>query len=378
MVQLPDLRRLRLLSCCEKGPKLNSPEGIWRKASLPTDATIQQAIKNLDQVAIKIVLVVNAAGELEGTISDGDIRRGLLKGLDLSSPITDVIYRNPLVVPPELGREMVMQLMVTNKIQQIPAVDEHHHVVGLHLWEEITTPPVRPNLMVIMAGGMGTRLRPQTENCPKPLLPVAGKPILEHIIERAKLAGFSHFVLAIHYLGKMIMEHFEDGSRWQVQIEYLQEQSPLGTAGALGLLRTRPEEPFLVTNGDVLTDIRYDDLLDFHSRHSASATMAVRLHEWQHPFGVVNTQGVDIVGFEEKPVSRSHINAGIYVLEPHVLDLIGKEEHWDMPMLFARLREKPARTIVYPMHEPWLDVGQPDDYDQASISDLGSPVTAKR
>jgi len=150
-----------------------------------------------------------------------------------------------------------------------------------------------------------------------------------------------------------------------VRIDYLREQSPLGTAGALGLLRPRPEVPFVVTNGDVLTDIRYGELLDFHCRHSAAGTMAVRLHEWEHPFGVVRTKGVDIVGFDEKPVSRSHINAGIYVLEPHALDSIGKDEHCDMPTLFARLQERPARTIVYPMHEPWLDVGRPDDLERA-------------
>lgn len=340
---------------------MNQFEQRWRKAILPTNATIQQTIRNLDQVAIKIVLVVNKAGVLEGTISDGDIRRGLLKGLDLNSPIASVIHRNALVVPPEMGRDMVMQLMVANKIQQIPVVDEHRHVVGLHLWDEITTPPTRSNLMVIMAGGMGTRLRPHTESCPKPLLPVAGKPMLEHIIERAKLEGFSHFVLAIHYLGHMIEDQFGNGERLQVRIDYLREQSPLGTAGALGLLNPRPDASFVVTNGDVITDIRYGELLDFHIRHEAAATMAVRVHEWQHPFGVVQTQGVEIVGFEEKPVARSHINAGVYALDPDALSVLSADAHCDMPTLFERLQAKAKRTVAYPMHEPWLDVGRPVD-----------------
>jgi len=340
---------------------VNSPEAIWRRAILPATATIQQAISNLDQVAIKIILVVNEAGELEGTISDGDIRRGLLKGLDLNSPITNVIYRNPLVVPPEMTREMVKQLMVANKIQQIPAVDEHHHVLGLHLWDEIATLTTRSNLMVIMAGGMGTRLRPHTENCPKPLLQVAGKPMLEHIIDRAKLEGFSHFVLAIHYLGHMIEEHFGNGESLGVRIDYLREQSPLGTAGALGLLNPRPETAFVVTNGDVITDIRYGEMLDFHIRHDAVATMAVRVHEWQHPFGVVQTKGVEIVGFQEKPVARSHINAGVYALEPDALSVLSAETHCDMPALFERLQAQAKRTVAYPMHEPWLDVGRPHD-----------------
>ena len=345
---------------------MNSSEPLWRKALLSANATVGQAISNLNEIGIKIVLVANEAGVLEGTISDGDIRRGLLKGLDLNSPITSVIHRNALVVPPELGRELVMQLMVANKIQQIPVVNEEHHVVGLHLWDEITTPPIRPNLMVVMAGGMGTRLRPHTENCPKPLLSVAGKPILEHIIERAKLEGFNRFVFAIHYLGHMIEAHFGDGFRLGVQIDYLREQAPLGTAGALGLLNPLPDAPIVVTNGDVITDIRYGELLDFHTRHDAAATMAVRIHEWQHPFGVVQTKGVDIIGFQEKPVARSHINAGVYALDPKALSVLTVNEHCDMPALFERLQTAAKRTVAYPMHEPWLDVGRPDDLKQAN------------
>ncbi|OYY94500.1 MAG: nucleotidyl transferase [Hydrogenophilales bacterium 28-61-23] len=342
----------------------------WRQAIVPADATIQQAIRNLDHVAIKIVLVVNPQGELVGTISDGDIRRGLLRGLDLNSPITSVIHHNALVVPPGLGRETVMQLMMANKIQQIPVVDERQHLVGLHLWDEITTPATRSNLMVIMAGGKGTRLLPHTENCPKPMVKVAGKPMLEHIIERARLEGFNHFVLAIHHLGHMIEDYFGCGDQLEVRIGYLREQAPLGTAGALALLNPRPELPFVVTNGDVMTDIRYGELLDFHSRHNATATMAVRIHEWQHPFGVVQTQGVEIVGFEEKPVARSHINAGVYALSPEALSELAADAACDMPTLFERLQAKAKRTVAYPMHEPWLDVGRPDDLVMANNSSI--------
>ncbi len=350
----------------------NLREEPWRQATVQANATIEDVIHNLNQVALKIVLVVGEGGELEGTISDGDIRRGLLKGLDINSPIASIIHRNALVVPPEMDQAMVMQLMVANKIQQIPVVDADRRIVGLHLWDEITTPPSRPNLMVIMAGGMGTRLLPHTENCPKPMLLVAGKPMLEHIIERAKLEGFSHFVLAIHYLGQMIEDHFGNGECLGVQIDYLREQSPLGTAGALGLLSPHPGVSFVVTNGDVITDIRYGELLDFHIRHGAAATMAVRLHEWQNPFGVVQTQGVEIIGFEEKPVARSHINAGIYALDPAVLELLSEGGHCDMPTLFTRLRTKAQRTVAYPMHEPWLDVGKPDDLATAQLNSANS------
>ncbi|HRE72569.1 MAG: nucleotidyltransferase family protein [Betaproteobacteria bacterium] len=349
---------------------MKSAEEIWRQALLPANATIQQAIRNLDQVAIKIVLVVDERGELQGTISDGDIRRGLLRELALSSPITSVIHRSALVVPPDMGRETVRQIMVANKIHQIPVVNELHQVVGLHLWDELHAQPVRRNMMVIMAGGMGTRLRPHTENCPKPLMVVGGKPMLEHIIERAKLEGFSHFVLAIRYLGHMIEDHFGNGARLQVKIDYLREQAPLGTAGALGLLDPRPDAPFVVTNGDVLTDIHYGELLDFHVRHTAVATMAVRVHEWQHPFGVVQINGVDIVGFEEKPVARSHINAGVYALDPDALNVLDRDAPCDMPTLFERLQAGARRTVAYPMHEPWLDVGRPEDLQQANEATL--------
>lgn len=344
---------------------MNSEDQIWRRALLAHTATIQEAIRNLDQVAIKIVLVVDDSGKLVGTISDGDIRRGLLRGLDMGSPIATVIHRNPFVVPPEMTRETIMQLMVANKIQQIPVVDERRQVLGLHLWDQITTPQARSNIMVIMAGGKGTRLRPHTEHCPKPMLPVGDKPMLEHIIERAKANGINRFMLAIHYLGHMVEDYFGDGSKMNVRIDYIREQAPLGTAGALGLIARRPEAPFLVTNGDVLTDINYGELLDFHIRQQAVATMAVRIHEWQHPFGVVQTQGVDIIGFEEKPVARTHINAGVYVLAPESLDMLTLNERCDMPTLFERLQADGRRTVAYPMHEPWLDVGRPSDYETA-------------
>ena len=165
----------------------------------------------------------------------------------------------------------------------------------------------------------------------------------------------------------MIEDHFGNGERLQVQIDYLREQSPLGTAGALGLLNPRPDAPFVVTNGDVITDIRYGELLDFHIRYNAAATMAVRVYEWQHPFGVVQTQGVEIVAFEEKPVARSHINAGVYALDSDALSVLSPNAHCDMPTLFERLQAKAKRTVAYPMHEPWLDVGRPDDLAVANV-----------
>lgn len=345
----------------------------WREAILPAHSSLQNAIGNLDKTGLRIVLVVDDAGCLRGTVSDGDIRRGLLRGATLGSLLDSVMNRSPLVVPQELEFDAVMQIMRANRTQQLPVVDASHRLVGLHLWDEITVPLERHNMMVIMAGGLGARLAPHTESCPKPLLPLAGKPMLEHIIERARSEGFRRFVLSVRYLAHMIEEYFGDGGRWDIQIDYLHEDEPLGTAGALALLAPRPDRPFIVTNGDVLTDIQYGELVDFHERIQAQATMAVRLYQWQNPFGVVQTNGVDLVGFEEKPIYSSHVNAGVYALSPETLDVLRKGVRCDMPALFEAVKSRAGRTVVYPMHEPWLDVGRPDDYEAAGrlFGDIG-------
>jgi dTDP-glucose pyrophosphorylase len=334
----------------------------WRKGLLSERATLQQAIQNLDDSGLQISMIVAANGELLGTLTDGDIRRGLMRGMEMNEEIDSVIHTNFLVVPLQVDRQTALQLMQANKIHQLPIVDDENRVVGLHLWDELLARPQRKNTMVIMAGGLGTRLRPHTDNCPKPMLLVGNKPILEHIIKRASNDGFYNFVLAIHYLGHMVEDYFGDGSKWNVKIDYLREESPLGTAGAISLMKPCPDTSFIVTNGDVLTDMSYGELLDFHTHHKASATMAVRVHEWQNPFGTVQTNGVDIIGFEEKPIIRNQVNAGIYVIEPEVLDSLNSGERFDMPELFNKLKNQSARTIVYPMHESWLDVGREDDY----------------
>lgn len=343
----------------------HSQTPLWRQAILTPTATLQQAAENLNQTGLQIVLVVTDDGVLRGTLTDGDIRRGLLRGCTMQTLTEEVMFDSPLVAPPEIGREMVLHLMKANSVRQLPVVDDQRRLAGLHLWDSVLIHEDRPNSMVIMAGGQGKRLRPQTEACPKPMLPVAGKPMLEHILERAKGEGFRHFLLSVNYLGHMVEDYFGGGEKWDVSIDYVREDSPMGTAGALGLLPRRPDCPFVVTNGDVLTDIHYAEILDFHIRHGAIATMAVREHEWQHPFGVVRTEGIDIVGFEEKPVQRTHVNAGIYVIDPSAIELLESGARCDMPTLFLRLQAQQKKTIAYPMHEPWLDVGRQGDLELA-------------
>lgn len=339
---------------------------IWHQAILTNKDSIRKAINNLNSVACKIVMVVNNADVLEGTVSDGDIRRALLRGASLDDALNLAVNRNPLVVTSKISHDVVKQLMIANKIGQIPVVDANNHVIGLHLLDQFSTPICRSNQIVIMAGGKGTRLGDHTKKCPKPLLLVAGKPMLEHIIEKAKLEGFGKFVISIGYLGNMIEDYFGTGSRLGVEIDYLREDQPMGTAGALSLFKPLTDTPFVVTNGDVISDIRYCELLDFHNQYNAAATMAVRLHEWQHPFGVVQTKGVKIIGFEEKPIVRCHINAGVYALNPTVLNSLIAGEPCDMPALFERLKSQLQNTIAYPMHESWMDVGRPDDLISAN------------
>ena len=338
----------------------------WKSTLMLSSSTLRDAVQNLTTSGLRIILIVNSVGKLMGTLSDGDIRRGLLRGFNLDSLVEEVMNRSPLIVPRGISSGMVRQIMAVNKVQHIPEIGEDGGVIYLHFLENFEAVPAIEASMVIMAGGKGSRLRPYTEACPKPMLSVQGKPILEHIIERGKAEGFRRFIISVNYLGHVIENHFGDGERFGVEISYIRETAPLGTAGGLSLFETVPDLPFVVTNGDILTDIRYADLLEFHHRQSADATMAVRLYEWQHPYGVVGMDGLAIIGFEEKPVTRTRINAGVYAVSPGALGLLLKGEACDMPQFFERLLANVRRTIAYPMHEPWLDIGRPGDLATAN------------
>lgn len=346
----------------QKNDFFNNDNNKWKGTLLSLNATIEDVLKNLNKTGLRISLIINEKQEFQGTVTDGDIRKALVEGVDQKTSIQKIINRDAFIVSPEIKPEIVLQLMIKNKVQQIPVVNEVQKISGLYLWDEVISQKKITNTMVIMAGGKGTRLGKYTKNCPKPLLPVNGKPMLEQIIDRAKLQGFERFIISINYLGQMIEDYFGNGEKWNVKIDYIKEDQPLGTAGSLSLLSPKPEHPFIVSNCDIVTDINYGELLDFHYDHKAVATMAVRMHEWKNPYGVVVTKGIDIIDFEEKPIIRSNINAGVYVLEPSVIDDIEKDKNFDMPNLFEKLKKKNQKTIVYPVHEPWLDVGRPEDY----------------
>lgn len=342
-------------------------EGLWKNAVIHADSTLEDAIRALNDSSLKIVLVADSRGVLIGTITDGDIRRGLLKGLHLSSLTADIINKNPISVLPNLSRDQVTKIMFQHNVMQIPIVDKDNILIGLHLIDDIFLHQELRNTFVIMAGGKGTRLLPRTEGIPKPMLKISDKPILEHIILRARGEGFRNFVIAVHHLSNVIEDYFKDGSSFGVNIKYIRENTPLGTAGGLRFLETTPGEPFIVTNGDVITDVRYRDILEFHTYNEAFATMAVQIHEWKNPFGVVQVDESEIINYEEKPITRSIINAGVYVLNPLSLTLIEEETPTDMPSFFQKMILQKHKLIAYPIHEKWTDIGRHEDFEKATL-----------
>ena len=323
--------------------------------------TIKEAIHALDLNGTGILLIANTDNVLSGTVTDGDIRRGLLKGLNLDAQVKDIQNKECLVVTPDIEKHQILSLMHANKIKQIPVVDNQGKVLALHLWDGLGSSGERDNPFIIMAGGIGSRLYPKTENCPKPMIPVAGKPMLQHILERAREQGFRNFVISINYLGHIVESYFEDGRRFGVNIEYLREPEPLGTAGSLAYFENKQNMDLIVTNGDVITDINYGDLIDFHIGQNAMATMAIKQSRWQNPFGVVTLRDNEILSYIEKPVTESYINAGIYALSPSSLDFLSKGTRADMPDLLQKISDAGNRFIGYLLHESWADVGIPEE-----------------
>ena len=347
---------------------------MWKSIVIHDYVTIRKAVEILNETPLRIVLVVDSNEDFVGTITDGDVRRGLLRGLDLDDVIEGIINSRAIVVPIDSKSDEIKRLMKLHRVHQVPIVDEQKRVVGLHIRDENTFPNQRANTMVIMAGGKGTRLYPKTLNCPKPLLLIAGKPILEHIINNAKAEGFFKFIISIHYLGKMIEDYFENGDKLGVEITYIREQSALGTAGALSLIDPLPEIPFIVTNGDVLTTVKYGELIDFHTEKEATATMAVRIHEWQNPYGVVETDGDMITNYQEKPIYKTQINAGVYVFSSSAVSLLKKSSKCDMPEFFALVQKMSMKVIAFPIHERWIDVGAPEDLQRASELEINNQL----
>lgn len=336
------------------------------KLKIFSDSTIKQALKIISDGAIHIAIVVDRKDKFVGTLSDGDIRRGFLKGLNLKSPIKPLVSKKPIFANKKDTKEKLLKIALSKKVYQIPVVEDTGKVIGIHVLDELIRYKDKSNKVVIMAGGKGMRLRPLTKNTPKPMLKVGDKPILQTLIEKFRESGYKNFVICVNYKSNVIKKFFSDGEKFGVNIEYIQEKSRMGTAGALSLFKKKPTEPFFVINGDLLTNLDFEKLLNFHYDQNSEATMCVREYNIQSPYGEVTLDNVKIKSIEEKPKHKYYVNAGVYVLEPKCISLIPKK-YFDMPSLFKKMITKNKSIVSFPLGEYWLDIGKFNDYKKANI-----------
>jgi len=337
----------------------------YQKILLQKASTIKEALEVIDKGAMRIAIVLDEDEKVVGTLSDGDIRRGLLDGLSLNSSIENLYFKEPTLANINDSKEVIIQKALRKQIYQIPVVDDDGRLVKVEEISKLLKTKARTNRVILMAGGLGTRLHPLTEDIPKPLLKVGNKPILETIIENFAKYGFINITISVNYKADMIKEYFGDGAKLGVNIEYIEESKRLGTAGALSLIKERPQEPFFVMNGDLLTNVNFEHLLDFHMVEHSVATMCVREYDYQVPYGVIETKGSEIVSIKEKPTHKFFVNAGIYVLSPQVFEYIPKNEFYDMPTLFEDIIKDELKSVSFPVHEYWLDIGRMSDFKQA-------------
>lgn len=342
----------------------------WKNILIKPNQPIRDALQLIDSESLRIVIVVDEELHLLGVVTDGDVRRGLLNNLTIDSPVSSVMHTTPLTANLGTARKELVKLMENEQLLAIPLM-KGDKVAGLETLQRVGQYSKYENPVFLMAGGFGTRLRPLTDNCPKPLLKVGDKPILEIVLNSFIKAGFVNFYISTHYLPEMIRDHFGDGSKWNVKISYVHEEIPLGTGGALGLLPSDiPDLPLLLINGDVLTNVDFERVLDFHNKHNAAATMCVRDYEYQVPFGVINGEGNKIISMVEKPVQRFFVNAGIYVVSPMIRRSVAQNSRIDMPTLLEQFISQQANVMMFPIHEYWLDIGRIEDYHRAQTDIL--------
>ena len=338
----------------------------WESTLISPQTSILEALNVIDNSSPQIALVVDENRRLLGTVTDGDIRRGILRKIPLEGSVTSVMFTSPTVANIGDDKERINLIMYEKDLRHIPLIDEEGRVVGIEVQGIMLDSQHKDTMVVLMAGGLGKRLRPLTDGSPKPMLEIGGRPLLETILEGFVNYGFCRFCISTHYKTDMIEKHFGNGSRWGVNIDYLREKEQMGTVGSLSLLKEKPQKPFIVMNGDVLTKVNFHQLLNFHYQHRPAATMCVRKYDFQVPYGVVKIEKEKLMGIEEKPVHFFFVNAGIYVLEPNVLDLIPGETNFDMPALYQKIIQEGRDVRVYPVHEYWIDIGKRQDYEQAN------------
>lgn len=337
----------------------------WEKFKVNKECAIIDALKTIEAAGSKFSIVVDSDGKLCGTLTDGDIRRGILKGVGLHEKVTVVMNAKPILASQLNGSETI-SLLKKSQINFFPHIDERGLLVGLlamdELEQQLTT---RENAVVLMAGGLGARLGELTSKCPKPMLKVGNKPILQIIIENFRKAGFRNIYLSVNYMSDVIETYFGHGEDFGVNINYLREKDRMGTAGSLSLLEPINDLPMIVMNGDLLTKVDFDSLVNFHTHSPYDAIMCVRQYDYQIPFGVVNIEGTTFSQVQEKPIRSYLVNAGIYTLDPRLVEKIPRTEYLDMPTFFTELKSNNKKIGVFPVHEYWLDIGRKDDFVKA-------------
>ncbi len=338
----------------------------YKNIVISESSSIKEALKVIDNGAMQIALVTNSDEKLIGTLSDGDIRRGLLNNLSLEDSIESIIFKTPAVCKIDDSKEKIIEIALEKKIHHIPVIDKNGKLVGIEEVDELLKPVQKTNKVVLMVGGLGTRLKPLTDHTPKPMLKVGNKPILETIILSFKKYGFTNIILTVRYKAEIIEEHFGNGSKFGVTIEYVYENKRMGTAGALSLIKDKLNEPFFVMNGDLLTKINFEHMMSYHIQNNTIATMGVREYDFQVPYGVVNVKAENIISIEEKPVHSFFVSGGIYILSNEVLAYIPDDKFYDMPTLFENIIKDEKRSISFPIREYWLDIGRIEEYERAN------------
>ncbi|WP_368881688.1 nucleotidyltransferase family protein [Shewanella algae] len=339
----------------------------WRKSLVNTAATLKQCMEVINKnIAFKIAVVTDSNLIIKGVVTDGDIRRALLNGKNLEAAALDIMNQNPLTISEPFSRESARNIMMERGISSLPVINGNNEVVDIAVLRELSDVKVVENPVFLMAGGFGTRLRPLTDDCPKPMLKVGPRPLLETIVLRLKAQGFRNFYISTHYLAEQVREHFGDGSKFGINVSYVHEQNPLGTAGALSLLPSSISKlPLLMLNGDILTNVNFAQLLEFHDGNVNTATMCVKQYQYQVPYGVINGDGHQITSIVEKPTHSFFVNAGIYVLNHSVVSSLKQEEVKDMPSLLDERIQSGEKVSMFPIHEYWLDIGRMEDFHKA-------------
>lgn len=337
----------------------------YKNILLRPSSTIEEALEIINRGSMRIALVVKD-NKLLGVVSDADIRRAMLNHVELHDSVEKIYNKNPFVCYADDTKEEIISKAVERNIYEIPIVDHHNNLVGFQTLTHLLKGSSYTNKVVIMAGGLGTRLHPLTQKTPKPLLKVGDKPILETIILNFKKYGFVNFILSVSYKSEMIENYFGDGTEWGVHIKYIHEEKRMGTAGALSLMREELTEPFFVMNGDLLTNVNFENMLQYHHFQKATGTMGVREYDFQVPYGVVNIENGSITSIEEKPVQKFFVSGGIYIFNPEAVDKVPEDQYFDMPTLFELLIAEQETTVSFPIREYWLDIGRMEEFERAN------------